>query len=146
MVIWHGWADGAIVATSSIGYYEDVLKFMGGRKQTENFLRLFLIPGVHHGGGGPGLTDFDAFTALEDWVEKEQAPEKLIASRLSGGVVERSRPVFPYLNWPIIRGKETRSRPIASCRSTLRSTERRILCETAFACCSFQACCRQTGN
>jgi feruloyl esterase len=96
MVIWHGWADGAIVATSSIGYYEDVLKFMGGRKQTENFLRLFLIPGVHHGGGGPGLTDFDAFTALEDWVEKEQAPEKLIASRLSGGVVERSRPVFPY--------------------------------------------------
>jgi feruloyl esterase len=33
---------------------------------------------------------------LENWVEKRQAPEKLIASRSSKGVVERSRPVFPY--------------------------------------------------
>jgi feruloyl esterase len=96
LLIWHGWADGAIVATSSIGYYEDVMKFMGGRKQTEDFPRLFLIPGVHHGGGGPGLIEFDAFTALEIWVEKGQAPEKLIASRSSNGIVERSRPVFPY--------------------------------------------------
>jgi feruloyl esterase len=33
---------------------------------------------------------------LENWVEKGQAPEKLIASRSSNGVVERSRPVFSY--------------------------------------------------
>jgi feruloyl esterase len=94
--MWHGWADGAIMATSSIGYYEGVMKFIGGRNQTEDFFRLFLVPGVHHGGGGPGLTEFDALTALENWVERGQAPEKLIASRSSNGVVERSRPVFPY--------------------------------------------------
>jgi len=94
--MWHGWADGAIMATSSIGYYEAVMKFMGGSKQTEDFFRLFLVPGVHHGGGGPGLTEFDALTALENWVERGQAPEKLIASRSSNSVVERSRPVFPY--------------------------------------------------
>ena len=96
ILLWHGWADGAIMATSSIGYYEGVMKFMGGRKQTEDFFRLFLVPGVHHGGGGPGLTEFDAFSALENWVEKGEAPEKLIASRLANGVVERSRPVYPY--------------------------------------------------
>jgi hypothetical protein len=96
ILMWHGWADGAVPATSSIGYYEGVTKHMGGRKQTDDFFRLFLVPGVHHGGGGPGLTDFDAFTGLENWVEKRQAPEKLIASRSSKGVVERSRPVFPY--------------------------------------------------
>ena len=96
ILMWHGWADGAIMATSSIGYYESVMKLMGGRKETETFFRLFLVPGVHHGGGGPGLTEFDALTALEYWVEKGQAPEKLIASRSSNGVVERSRPVFPY--------------------------------------------------
>jgi feruloyl esterase len=95
ILLWHGWADGAIVATSSIGY-EGVVKAMGGRKQTEEFFRLFLVPGVHHGGGGPGFTGFDSMTALENWVEKGQAPEKLIASRLSNGVVERSRPVYPY--------------------------------------------------
>lgn len=96
ILMWHGWADGAIMATSSIGYYEGVNKLMGGRKETEDFFRLFLIPGVHHGGGGPGLTDFDAFSALELWVEKGQAPDKLIAGRVTNGVVERSRPVYPY--------------------------------------------------
>jgi feruloyl esterase len=96
ILLWHGLADGAIMATSSIGYYEGVMRLMGGRKQTEEFFRLFLVPGVHHGGGGPGLTEFDAVTRLENWVEKGQAPEKLIVWRSSNGVVERSRPVFPY--------------------------------------------------
>jgi Tannase and feruloyl esterase len=96
ILMWHGWADGAITATSSVGYYEGVMKFMGGRKQTEDFFRLFLVPGVHHGGGGPGLTEFDALTALENWVEKGHAPEKLTACRSASGVVERCRPVFPY--------------------------------------------------
>lgn len=96
ILMWHGWADGAIMATSSIGYYEGVTQLMGGRKQTEDFFRLFLVPGVHHGGGGPGFTEFDSLTALENWVEKGQSPEKLIAGHLSNGVVERTRPVFPY--------------------------------------------------
>ncbi len=96
IVMWHGWADGSIVATSSIGYYEGVVKFMGGREQTEDFFRLFLVPGVHHVGGGPGLIEFDTLTALENWVEKGEPPVRLVASRSANGVVERSRPVFPY--------------------------------------------------
>ena len=68
----------------------------GHRGKTEEFFRLFLVPGVHHGGGGPGLTEFDSFSALEAWVEKGQAPDKLIAGRLINGVVERTRPVYPY--------------------------------------------------
>jgi len=31
ILLWHGGADGAIMATSSIGCYEGVVKFMGGR-------------------------------------------------------------------------------------------------------------------
>jgi feruloyl esterase len=96
LVMWHGLADAGIMATSSIGYYEGVEKAMGGRKETEDFFRLFLIPGVHHCGGGPGLTDFDALTLLENWVEHGQAPDVLIARRSTNGVVERSRPVYPY--------------------------------------------------
>jgi feruloyl esterase len=96
ILLWHGWADGSIMATSSIGYYEGVVKSMGGRKETEDFFRLFLIPGVHHGGLGPGFTEFDSFTGLENWVERGIAPDKLIASRMSNGAIERSRPVYPY--------------------------------------------------
>jgi len=95
MLMWHGWADSAIMATSSIGYYESVVKFMGGRKQTEDLFRLFPIPGVHHGGGGPGYTVFDAMSALENWAEKGLAPDKLIASR-KDQLGESFRPVYPY--------------------------------------------------
>jgi len=96
ILMWHGLADGGIMASSSIGYYEGVTKTMGGRASTEDFFRLFLIPGVHHCQGGPGLTDFDALTLLENWVEKGQAPDALMARRLANGVVERSRPIYPY--------------------------------------------------
>ena len=71
------------------------MRFMGGCEQTETFLRLFLIPGVHHGRGGPGLTESDALTALEKWVESGPPP-KLIACHRDKGVIERCRPVFPY--------------------------------------------------
>ena len=96
MIMWHGLADSGIVATSSIAYYEAVMKLMGGRADTDDFFRLFLVPGVHHCAGGPGLTDFDALTLLENWVERGQAPDVMIASRSVNGVVERTRPVYPY--------------------------------------------------
>jgi hypothetical protein len=96
ILMWHGWADGAIMATSSVGYYEGVTKMMGGLRETETFFRLFLVPGVHHGSGGPGYTEFDTLTVLEEWVEKGQPPERLIVGRLKNGVLERTRPVYPY--------------------------------------------------
>jgi feruloyl esterase len=96
MLMWHGLADGAIMATSSAAYYDDVVKVMGGRPQTEDFFRLFLIPGVHHCAGGPGPNEFDALTLLENWVEKGQAPDVLMTARSIDGVVERTRPVYSY--------------------------------------------------
>jgi tannase/feruloyl esterase len=96
MLMWHGLSDAAIMATSSIAYYEGVEKLVGGRAQTQDFFRLFLIPGVHHCAGGPGLADFDALTLLENWVEKAQAPDVMIASRVVNGVTERTRPIYPY--------------------------------------------------
>lgn len=96
MLLWHGLADGGIMATSSIGYFEGVMKLMGGRKQTEEFFRMFLIPGVHHCAGGPGLTEFDTLTLLENWVENGKAPEVLMTARRVNDTVVRSRPVYPY--------------------------------------------------
>ena len=96
LLMWHGLSDAAIIATSSIAYYEGVEKLMGGRAQTQDFFRLFLIPGVHHCAGGPGLSNFDALTLLENWVEKGQAPDVMIAGRSVKGVTERTRPIYPY--------------------------------------------------
>lgn len=96
LLMWHGLSDAGITATSSIEYYQGVEKAMGGRAQTQDFFRLFLLPGMHHCAGGPGFTEFDALTLIENWVEKGQAPDVMIATQLSGGAPARTRPIYPY--------------------------------------------------
>ena len=40
-----------------------------------------MLPGVGHCRGGPGGGDFDWLTAIENWVEKGQAPDHIIAMK-----------------------------------------------------------------
>jgi feruloyl esterase len=35
-------------------------------------------------------------SALEQWVEKGKAPERIVASRIQDGRVDRTRPLCPY--------------------------------------------------
>jgi hypothetical protein len=95
IIHYHGWADPMLVAYMSIDYYESVLRTMGD-KQTNEFYRLFLIPGMFHCGGGVGCGSADWFTAIVDWVEKGTAPEKVIGAHVDGGEMKRTRPLCPY--------------------------------------------------
>jgi feruloyl esterase len=65
-------------------------------KETQNFARLFLAPGVGHCGGGTGPGNFDMFGELVKWVESGEAPDKIIASRTQNSQVVRSRPLCAY--------------------------------------------------
>jgi tannase/feruloyl esterase len=82
-----------------MNYYEDVTRVFGAR-QTDQFVRLFMAPGMQHCRGGPsppaGPDAFDELGALEQWVEQGRAPEKIIASHSTNGVVDRTRPLCPY--------------------------------------------------
>jgi hypothetical protein len=49
--------------------------------EAERFVRLFMAPGMMHCSGGPGPNTFDAVAAIEQWREKNQAPETIIAAR-----------------------------------------------------------------
>jgi hypothetical protein len=49
-----------------------------------------------HCGGGPGPNTFDAVTALSNWVEKKQAPDRLLGSHMTNGVADLTRPLCPY--------------------------------------------------
>jgi Tannase and feruloyl esterase len=95
LLLYHGWADPAISAYGTIAYYDDVVKKVGGKQKSDDFVRLFLAPGMHHCRGGPGPDDFDTLTALEHWVEKGVAPAKLLASKSTEGKVVRTRPLCP---------------------------------------------------
>ena len=93
LILYHGWNDPAISPLGTIDYYNSVVDRMGSG-QAASFVRLFLVPGMQHCAGGPGLTEigqggdsFDAAmddaahnitTALEQWVEKGVAPEQVI--------------------------------------------------------------------
>jgi len=96
LIMYHGWLDQNIAPRNSIQYFESVQKKMGGEKQTQDFARLFLAPGMTHCGGGPGPNTLDALSSLEQWVEKAKAPDQIIATHSSGGKVDRARPLCPY--------------------------------------------------
>jgi feruloyl esterase len=101
---YHGWNDQLIAPQNSIDYYESVVSFFGGRQRDRNaalrevqtFYRLYLAPGMAHCGGGPGPNSFDMQAALEQWVERGIAPEAVVATHSTNGVVDRSRPLCPY--------------------------------------------------
>jgi feruloyl esterase len=57
---------------------------------------MFMLPGVLHCAGGAGPDRADWTHAIEEWVEKNQAPERVIASKMSGGKPVRTRPVCVY--------------------------------------------------
>ena len=100
LIQYHGWADPDISPVNSINYYQSVVQFMDrdghGLSETKNFYRLFMVPGMFHCQGGPGPNTFDALAALEQWKEKGAAPEKMVATHVSNGAVDRSRPLCPY--------------------------------------------------
>jgi len=96
LLMYHGWADNVSSARGSIDYYESVERAVGSAAGTQDFFRLFLLPGMGHCSGGPGPDKFDAIGALDDWVEHGHAPDVLIASHSTGGQVDRTRPLCAY--------------------------------------------------
>jgi hypothetical protein len=111
LIIYHGWNDAAISALNTINYYESVESKMG-KQDADSFLRLFMVPGLQHCGGGPGPDVFgqmgfstandpqhNMYLALEQWVEKGTAPTTVIATKQSGegaAATKMTRPLCAY--------------------------------------------------
>jgi feruloyl esterase len=96
MILYHGWTDTNITPQATVDYYKQVVDKMGGAAQTEQSIRLFMIPGMNHCGGGEGPNVFSMVSALERWVEDGEAPNQVVASHLTSGQVDRTRPLCPY--------------------------------------------------
>jgi tannase/feruloyl esterase len=96
-IIWHGGADPLITAAGTIDYYTRVQQRMGGAKQTSDFARFYLAPGVGHCAGGPGPQPTGVLDAVISWVEDGKAPDTLSAVRRDqSGAITRSRPLCQY--------------------------------------------------
>jgi feruloyl esterase len=96
LIQYHGWGDPQISPGNSVQYYSSVVQKLGGRDAIHGSYRMFMVPGMAHCGGGDGPNRFDMIAALEEWVEKGKAPDRIEASRLRDGKVDRTRPLCPY--------------------------------------------------
>ena len=96
LLLYHGWADPGPAPENTIDYYSKVAKTIGGKQ--DDWMRLFLLPGVGHCGGGVGPDQADYLGAMERWRESGVAPDQIIATRNAGrgGQPEMSRPLCPY--------------------------------------------------
>jgi len=128
--MYHGQADGLVPTKESDWYYNNTIATFGGLLKTQDFFRYFQIPGMQHclgtvvdapwaigsasqnivlGNGTnywsvPGFVDegHDALLALDSWVERGRAVDKIIATTWRNSVdpasgVLRQRPLCP---WP----------------------------------------------
>jgi feruloyl esterase len=114
LLLYHGWSDAAIAASSTVDYYDRVVGEMGQR-QTQGSVRLFMVPGMQHcsGGTGPDLfgqsgaagdADHDIRVALERWVEQGVAPERIIATKRATGPAATGEVVrtWPLCAYPLV--------------------------------------------
>jgi feruloyl esterase len=104
LLIWHGWSDHALMADRTVEYYNEVVHTLGDKNKVEGFMRLFLAPGMHHCGGGPGAMPSGQLDALVSWVEDGKAPVTLPASKQTPSG-PRTRILCQYPLVPKYKGK-----------------------------------------
>jgi feruloyl esterase len=102
-IIYHGWNDPGVMPMETVDYYERLQKFrrqsQGSEdplKETQDYSRLFMVPGMGHCRGGVGPDRFDFMSAIVDWVEHGKAPERIVASHVEDGETTMTRPLCPH--------------------------------------------------
>ncbi len=95
LLMYHGWSDPQVSPMLSITYYNNVLKAVG-KEKAANSIALFLAPGVNHCQGGPGTDTFDKVKAMDEWVAQGKKPAQIIASHLTNGQIDKTRPLCPF--------------------------------------------------
>jgi feruloyl esterase len=99
LIQYHGWGDPLVSPFAMAEYYEEVLDVMGDRA-TDDFYKLYMIPGLNHCALGLGCAnDVGMFDALVNWVEKRVEPGVIVGARAAyppTGMSARTRPLCPY--------------------------------------------------
>jgi feruloyl esterase len=91
MILYHGASDPSIPASQSIAFYRELADQRQGVERTQESVRLFLVPGMHHCSGGPAPDRFDRLSAIE-------------ASTRPDSKVQHRLPLCPYTAQARYRG------------------------------------------
>ena len=91
LLLYAGWGDTTITPENTVLYYESVLDEMGDGQ--DDWMRLFMVPGMGHCGGGPGPNSFDTLGTLDTWRTQGIAPDQMMGRNNQSGL---ARPLCPY--------------------------------------------------
>jgi hypothetical protein len=112
MIVYHGLSDQAMWTGALTQWYEKLTPRDSHGPQS--WARLFLVPGMTHCGGGQSTDQFDMLTAIQQWVEKGQAPDRVIAS--GKAFPGKTRPLCPYPKVARFNGRNPDNQESFSCR------------------------------
>jgi feruloyl esterase len=104
LILSGGWNNALVPAGAVLDYYNRVTATIG-REAAQRAVRLYMVPGMIECNGGPGTDTFDMLGVMRRWVERGQAPQDVIASRVEHGKVVRTRPLCPYPQVATYEGK-----------------------------------------
>ena len=99
LLLYAGWGDTTITPENTVLYYESVLDKMG--KSQDDWLRLFMVPGMAHCRGGDGPNTFDSIGTLERWREQSVTPAQIMGSNPQSGL---TRPLCPFPQYARYKG------------------------------------------
>jgi feruloyl esterase len=116
LLLYHGWSDFGIAPGNTINYYSSVLSAMGSGQ--DNWLRLFMVPGMGHCRGGDAPDQADYMSAMERWRESGIAPDRITAYHVTDNRVDITRPLCPYPQVAVYTGTgSTSNSENFSCRA-----------------------------
>lgn len=104
MIVVQGASDGIFSVDDTRRWYDSVDVNHAGR--ADRFVRFFRVPGMGHSRGGPATDQYDALSALVEWVEQGRAPDRIVAAARGAGNAGGANPDLPS-TWPA-----TRTRPL----------------------------------
>ena len=92
LILYHGLSDQGISPLDTAAWYARAEA--QNRTPIREWARLYIVPGMTHCAGGRSTDQFDMLSAIDGWVERRQAPDRIIARGKSFPGV--TRPLCPY--------------------------------------------------
>ncbi len=92
VIYYHGVSDPWFSALDTLDYYRRAAE-ANGEQAWADASRFYFVPGMGHCGGGTTRDHFDLLTPLVEWVERGQAPGRVLAR---GAALDGERPLCPY--------------------------------------------------
>ena len=107
LLLYHGGYDPGPSPVGTLDYLNKARAVTAAKLGTspaalDKNVRLFMVTGMGHCRGGPGADQFDMLTPLDEWVQQDKAPERIVATKANSPI---SRPLCAWPALPHYKGE-----------------------------------------